>query len=131
MTLHDVFDRQRRLQDESFGIRITQLGDEERAEFVRSQALALIDEVSEALDEVRWKPWQFPRGQMDSDAFGRELVDALHFLVNLWLVAGWEADDVIAAYQAKAEVNANRQAVGYDGVSDKCSSCGRATDEPS
>jgi dimeric dUTPase (all-alpha-NTP-PPase superfamily) len=128
--LRDVFKRQLTLQRESFGVDPESLTDEQRDEFIRWNALALMDELSEALDEVNWKPWASAHGFKDRDAFVKELVDLLHFLTNLFLAAGADADEVIDRYFAKAAVNAKRQAEGYDGISTKCEHCGRALDEP-
>ena len=125
-----VFDRQLALQRESFGVDPLTLDDKAREEFIRWNVLALMDEMSEALNEGHWKPWADADGFKDRDAYVKELVDALHFLVNLFLAAGADADEVVTRYFAKAEVNAQRQADGYDGISTKCGHCGRALDEP-
>lgn len=124
-----IFKRQRELQQDSFGIAPHLLAEEERMEYIRSMTLGLIAELNEALQESGWKPWQ-SSNHLWEEAFGKELVDALHFLVNLFLVANWNADKVENAYFAKAEVNRQRQKDGYDGIAQKCTHCGRALDEP-
>jgi len=127
--LHQIFDRQEVLQKKSYGITPKLLANEDRAEYIRSMVLALEDELHEALAETGWKPWAKNPGWINEEAFGGELVDALHFLVNLFLVIGWDPDRVHAAYMSKAEKNAKRQEQGYDGVTGKCRSCGRARDD--
>ena len=129
-SLEDIFQRQLELQRSSFGIDPTSMPDDERDEFIRWNALALEDEVHEALAEVNWKPWASAGGFKDRDAFVKELVDALHFFVNMCLAANASADEIMARYFAKADVNAKRQDDGYDGISTKCPECGRAQDEP-
>lgn len=127
--LEDIFNRQRELQTKSFGVDPSSMSDADRARYIIDMNLALQDELHEALSEVGWKPWAKSR-HFHRDAYVGELVDALHFLVNLFLVAGCDANEVAAKYQEKANRNAQRQAAGYDGVSGKCVACGRALDDP-
>lgn len=108
------------------GIDVRHLTGDERAAYLRDMTLALTDELHEALQESGWKPWQTSR-HLNADAYGMELVDAFHFLVNLWLAIGWTADDVERAYFEKAQKNARRQTEGYTGL-DKCTTCGREQD---
>lgn len=129
-SLEDIFQRQLELQRSSFGIDPLSMSDDDRDEFLRWNALAIEDEIHEALAEVNWKPWASASGFKDRDAFVKELVDALHFFVNMCLAAGATADEIVARYFAKADVNAKRQTEGYDGISTKCPECGRASDEP-
>lgn len=105
---------------------------DERIEYVRIQVLALVAELYEALDEITWKTWTKGTAKFDEERFGQELVDATHFLINLFLVAGWESHTVFEHFMAKNEVNRNRHATGYDGVSTKCANqaCRKALDEP-
>lgn len=126
--LDKIFERQLELQKKSFGVNPAALNDEDRRQFIVDMMLALQDELHEALNETGWKPWATSR-HLNRQAFGNELVDALHFLVNLFIVNGWNAENVASAYFAKAEKNALRQELGYDGVAQKCSSCGRALDD--
>lgn len=126
--LDEIFERQLRLQRESFGVDPEQLDDAARADYVRSMTLALMDELHEALAEVGWKPWATGR-HLNRDAFVGELIDALHFLVNLFLVAGANANEVAIKYFAKAAKNQMRQQVGYDGIAGKCQVCHRALDD--
>lgn len=130
MSLEKIFARQLDLQRAAYGLNPEFMDDETRAAYIRDMVLACTDELHEALGEVGWKPWQTSR-HLHHEAFGKELVDALHFLVNLWLAAGWTAEDVEAAYFRKADRNHARQLEGYDGVDGKCSHCHRALDEPS
>jgi hypothetical protein len=104
-----------------------------QVEFVKTMILGIQDELMEAIHETSWKPWATGTKQInDRDKFGGELVDILHFLINLFLVNGWDADDVFEAFWAKNSVNWKRQQQGYDGYSTKCANklCRRALDEP-
>lgn len=126
--LNEIFERQLELQTKSFGVDPVRLDQQSKLDYIRDMTLACEDELHEALNECAWKPWQ-TADHIDSEAMGAELVDALHFLVNLFLAIGWSADDVIQAYHAKAARNAERQAAGYTGT-EKCRECNRALDDP-
>lgn len=103
------------------------LSDEERAETIKNMCLALADEVHEALGEVGWKPWASSR-HLNRDAFVGELIDALHFLLSLFLLAEAGGEEIMAKYDAKNRVNHERQIKGYTGL--EKDSAGRALDEP-
>jgi dimeric dUTPase (all-alpha-NTP-PPase superfamily) len=125
-----MMQHQLELQCSSFGVNPTELVDEKRDEFIRWNVIALTDELHEALNEVKWKPWAEGHGFVDRDAYVKELIDAWHFLMNLLLAANVSAEEFNDRYFAKARVNADRQAAGYDSQSTKCDNCGRALDEP-
>jgi hypothetical protein len=118
------------LQVDSFDLNPQALDGDARAEFVRWNVLALEDELHEALQECGWKPWATDRS-MDGEAMLKELVDALHFFMNLALVAGAHLGSpqavghrLVELYLEKRDVNAQRQADGYTGT-DKCPQCKR------
>lgn len=133
MDLKTLLDLQAELQVEAYEIDPSQLEGDELADYIRVSALALENELHEALNEVRWKPWA--QGHyLNREAWIGELVDALHFLLNLLLVAAPTpgergrldlALEVSERYQAKRERNLQRQREGYDGVSSKCPKCRR------
>lgn len=102
--------------------------DEGKMDFVRTNILALTDELHEALAETGWKPWA-TSNHINKQAFQGEMVDALHFFLNLLIVADIDPDEFLAAYQKKREKNIQRQKDGYDGVSTKCPGCKRALDD--
>lgn len=119
----------RKLQTRSFGVDPTELRGDALADFVIWNHTALIDELSEALAEIRWKPWVAERGELDRDAFIGELVDAAHFLANMAVAAGCTDSEWRRRYRRKRRLNAKRQREGYDGRN-KCQGCGRALDDP-
>lgn len=125
--LKEVFDRQRSMQV-MLGADPEELEGEARIDYIRTMVLALEDELHEALAETGWKPWATSR-HINTEAFGGELVDAFHFLINLFLVIGWDESDVINGYFLKSRRNEDRQRQGYDGVSGKCQVCKRALDD--
>jgi dimeric dUTPase (all-alpha-NTP-PPase superfamily) len=125
--LHEAFVAQYVLQRQSYNTDPRNLSDQERAEWIRWNVLALTDELHEALNEVGWKPWATSR-HLNRDAYKGELVDAFHFFINLCLVAEISADEIIESYFRKRERNAARQVNGYTGLN-KCPGCRRAWDD--
>lgn len=128
-SLAKMLSTQLQLQIDSFKNDPANLTDEQAIEWVRWNTLALTDELHEALAEVGWKPWATSK-HFNRDAFVAELVDAFCFFMNLLLVANCTAEEFLALYLAKRDLNAKRQEAGYDGVAGKCSNCGRALDDP-
>lgn len=120
---------QRELQEKSYDVDFGEMTTEERIEFITWNVLALTDELHEALAETGWKPWATSR-HINEDAFKSELIDAFHFMGNLFLAAGMSADEVMRRYRQKRALNAKRQTDGYDGVTTKCPVCKRALDDP-
>lgn len=109
------------LQRQSYDVDPRELTGEERVEFVRWNVLAAMRELGEALNQVNgWKPWQTERDEAgklkDRDEFVEELVDVLHFLGNLLLVASVSDDELDEIWKRKQFVNAKRQELGYEGV---------------
>lgn len=130
--LDEIFDRQLRLQIDSMGIDPRTIQGQERYVYLLNNFEGIADELAEARAETHWKQWTTGHelGTFhDRDAFVKEIVDLLHFAVNLLLLADCSADEVYNRYMAKAGVNARRQDEQYDGRSTK-DETGRATDEP-
>jgi len=84
------------------------------AEWIQKQTLAIISELGELLDEVRFKWWKNP-APIESDKVKEELSDILHFFVGMCIKAGMTADELFEIYKAKNKENFNRQF----GTSDK------------
>lgn len=128
--LHEMIAAQRGLQ-EKLGYHLEQMTQNERIDYIKENALALTDELHEALAETGWKSWATSR-HINHDAYLGELRDAWQFLTNMMLavepdpvkLADWFAD----ALSEKHGVN-HRRVGNYDGVSTKCPSCKRALDE--
>lgn len=131
MTMNEWLMRTQVLQREAFGVDPSKLVGKEREEYIRWNVIALMDELSEALHEVSWKPWASAEF-FNRDQFIGELVDAAHFLGNLAVVAGCTDAEWATRYSAKQQKNRDRQRDGYDGVSGKCPGCKRdLTEVPS
>ena len=77
-------------------------------ERIQMNALAIISELSEVLDEVNFKWWKNPK-EVDHDALVEEIVDVMHFLVGMFIYAGADAEEVFRVYMSKHQENVNRQ----------------------
>lgn len=128
MALKTMLRLQNEMQRKNFGIDIRTLEGEDRTTFIKDMSLALLDEIHEALAEVGWKPWASSR-HVNEEAFRGELIDAFHFMMNLFIAAGMEEEDIFEAYMAKRQKNIDRQERGYNGVDGKCPKCKRALDD--
>lgn len=126
--LEAMMQRQYEAQVYVHGNDVDSMSDEDRIEFITWNVLALTDELHEALGEIGWKPWATSR-HINKDEFQGELIDAWHFMLNLFLVSGMSPDDIHRRYLEKRDRNDQRQEDGYDGVSTKCKGCGRALDD--
>lgn len=126
-----LFDRQLELQVSAFGINPSALTLEQRCEFIDWNLTAIVQEIGEARDEIAWKPWAKDRYQFinEVELIG-EMVDVLHFFINVCLALGVEPDTLLHRYLDKRAVNEQRQADGYTHDTMKCGTCGRALDEP-
>ena len=108
-------DLQRRL-----GTDFTKMSMEERVDFMRNHRGYLADELAEAMYELpyykKWKDYSHMSEEAAAYAMQKvrmELVDCLHFFINLLLCAGMTADEVYDMYVAKNKENHRRQDDGY------------------
>lgn len=129
----------RKLQEESFGFDFDALASDKlaHADYLRTNSIAAVAEIVEALEETRWKPWAASGPDepiiADKRAFAKEMVDALHFISNALVSGGVTDEELNEIYLEKMQVNRERQARkgGYQakrGI-DKCRDCGRSFDD--
>lgn len=103
--LQELFDLQIRFQElAGFSIRTTQ--------FIRLAFIGIVTEACEALEETNWKPWKQPQDK-DENKFKEEIVDIWHFLINLTLASGMDADELMVRFKSKNKVNVARQEKKY------------------
>ncbi len=103
------------LQVESFGFDFEDLrqNPDELADYLAMMHLAAIDELSESLAEVAWKPWSKKRGEYNKERVVDELVDVLHFVGNIAVALEISDDEVKESYQNKMRINRERMATNY------------------
>lgn len=78
--------------------------------------LAMMAELGETLEWMNWKIWKKTRVQYDAKRVRElhiELVDLLHFLVNIMILWDMTPQMVVQYYREKNKVNHERQENGY------------------
>lgn len=68
----------------------------------------LVRELSEAMQELKNKPWKQTTRETDRAAFVNEIGDSLHFFVELCITAGIGPDDLHRAYFRMHQKNNQR-----------------------
>lgn len=80
---------------------------------IREFAGYTVEELYEAINHLKNKPWKRSDQPTDVEAFKEELADMWHFLIELHIIAGIEPLDVFRSYFRKTFVNVHRQQTGY------------------
>lgn len=117
--LREIMKKQAEFQAR-LGFNYSNMTPQERAEYMRDNRGYLEDEVAEALYEMPYyKSWKNYDNMSEGEVLQAwqkvrmELVDSLHFFVNLLLCAGFTADELYEMYIMKNKENHRRQDVGY------------------
>jgi len=118
--LEDIWKRQRELVEKYAEIEGFSLDDipvnldtKKGQNRVRDMMWRVVEELGEAANCLRNKPWKQNEVPTDKDHYFEELSDAMHFFVELLLVSGLTAEDAWNLYRRKFEVNQFRQRSGY------------------
>lgn len=82
-------------------------------ERVRLLIYRITEELYEAGNTLRNKAWKSSQVPADVDHFLEEIIDALHFQIQLFIELGLTAEEVTAIYLKKNEVNSFRQRSNY------------------
>ena len=80
--------------------------------FIRLSFIGIITEACEALEETNWKPWKKPQDK-DEEKFKEEIVDIWHFLINLTLASGMNAEELMRRFKSKNSINTRRHKEKY------------------
>lgn len=87
MRLQDIVDRIFKAQNDMGYIEKINSSIEDRMDYFRDIALALIKEVSETLDETPWKPWRNLYDQpLDKDKAALEVCDIIVFAAVMYII---------------------------------------------
>lgn len=120
--LQNIFDRQQSLEDTYEGIEVRNgfshptpidLDDARSQWFLKDAAYRVVEELSEATNCFKNKPWKQTQVLTDKEHYFEELMDALHFFVRLCIYSGLSAEAVYKMYFKKSEVNLFRQESKY------------------
>ncbi len=83
---------------------VDQLTTPQREQWTKEYVLQLHTELSEVLTEVNWKHHKLDRKEVDREKLLLELVDCQKFLVGLFYVWGFQADEIEQAWKAKTAI---------------------------
>lgn len=123
--LKAIFDRQRELMKEYHHIEQSRgalvVDETEYGEVdyrflqwrIKDLAYRTVEELSEATNTLKNKPWKQTEIATDRTHFYEELADAFHFFVELLITAGLDHEDLALMYLKKSEVNKFRQRSKY------------------
>lgn len=103
----------KKLQRDAYGFDADALDTAGQAESVKENVLPLMVEALELLNEVSWKYWAHDEPFVNRREVLREAVDIGHFLGNILVAIEVTDEEWAAAYQAKQQVNRQRQLDGY------------------
>ena len=132
--LLDIMGHQKKMQEETYGIKFSEMSIRDIMNFWHVNTHATIDEIHEMTDALGgikdgsgnavWKYWKKDHKKYDtmkisdlSENDRKELfmewIDVLHFFMNYAASIGLDAKTVYNYYFAKAEENKQRQKRGY------------------
>lgn len=72
---------------------------------IKDMMWRVVEELGEAANCLKNKPWKQSQLETDEEHFMEELSDAIHFFVELFIICGYTADDFFNIYCRKFEVN--------------------------
>jgi hypothetical protein len=132
--LADIMEHQKRMQEETYGIKFEEMSIRDVMNFWHVNTHAVIDEIHEMTDALGgikdgsgnavWKYWKKDHkkyetmkisdlSENDRKELFMEWIDILHFFINYAASIGLDAKTVYNYYFAKAEENKQRQQRGY------------------
>lgn len=83
------------------------------AKQTKDMVLAIHCELTEIMDGVNWKPWKKTRKDTDLEYLYLEFTDVLHFILEIMIMWGMDADMIAGYYLKKMGENHKRQDRGY------------------
>lgn len=81
-------------------------------QYIKDMTLACEQELHEMLRETPWKPWKKQQDWQVEKA-QEELIDAMHFIINLSLALGMGPSKFHDKFMEKSKENRNRKQRGY------------------
>jgi dimeric dUTPase (all-alpha-NTP-PPase superfamily) len=75
---------------------------------LKDLAQRMIEELCEATNELKNRPWRVEDRPTDVEAFREELIDTLHFFLEFLITAGYSPEDLFLDYFKKNAVNMER-----------------------
>lgn len=115
--LNELFNKQIVLQERFKNIPFKSF--QSQQEFININILAATDELYEALRETAWKNPDYIKSgwkkhqEFNQDNFQKELIDLWHFVINLTIASGMNAEQLYNNFLEKNKENHERQDKGY------------------
>lgn len=113
--MEDLMEAQKKFMEE-LGINVNDLSEKEVEVNTVYMITAILSELGELLEGFNWKPWKKQKIVMrdtERKYLLYEGVDILHFLLEIFILWGFDAKDVKEAYYSKMRENSRRQKEGY------------------
>lgn len=120
-----IFDRQKELAEKyheiesrNEGREVPKIGELDINSYAGQRRLKdfawrVTEEIAEAMLTLKLRPWKSTPQLTDIDHYVEELIDALHFFVELLMLSGLDAEMTAKLYLQKNEVNKFRQRSNY------------------
>lgn len=89
------------------------LHDGKHQQRLKDFAWRITEELGEAMNCLKQKPWKNTHMMTDEVHYREELVDAVHFMVELLIHSGFTAESLAAMYMNKNDVNLFRIRSNY------------------
>jgi dimeric dUTPase (all-alpha-NTP-PPase superfamily) len=81
--------------------------------FLKDFAWRITEELGEAMNCLKNKPWKQTHMETDKEHFVEEVIDGFHFYIEMMQWIGITPDDLVDLYLKKSRVNKFRQRSGY------------------
>lgn len=120
--LQNIFNRQQELEDIYEPIEASNgfpsppsrdLNDYARQRYLKDSAYRIVEEISEATNVLKNKPWKVTPVITDEMHYYEEMADAFHFFIRWAIKSGLTAEGLYRLYFKKSEVNKFRQESNY------------------
>lgn len=85
---------------------------EDLQNYINLMVLGVLEELGECLHETKWKPWK-KTATYNENNFQKEVIDLWHFVINLTIASGMDANKLFEKFSEKNKINHRRQENGY------------------
>lgn len=107
---HDIERKNGLLQTEELPVN---LNDPKGQARLKDFAWRITEELGEAMNCLKNKPWKQTQIETDIVHYKEEIGDAFHFFIELCILSGMDADELLNIYLRKSQVNMFRQRSKY------------------
>ena len=86
---------------------------EKKEELTKATIIHLITEAIEVLDNINWKMHKKTRKDVDEKAILEESIDIFKYLMNIWIIWGYNPQQIFEEFMKKTEINYDRKRNNY------------------